>query len=64
MTRELFVLIVTLGLWLSLLLVRRIEDEYVRNCIMGFMAFCAFMLTIYLFITVGDALPTAFPGGK
>lgn len=64
MTRELFVLIVTVCLWLSLLLVRRIKDEVARNCIMGFIAFCAFTLTVFLFVTVGVALPTAFPGGK
>ena len=64
MTRELFVLIVTVCLWLSLLLVRRIEDEYVRDCIMGFIIFVALLSTLWLFIIVFLALPTAFPGGK
>ncbi len=64
MTRELFVLIVTVCLWLSLLLVRRIKNEDARDGIMGIIIFLASLLTIWLFITVGIALPTAFPGGK
>lgn len=64
MTRELFVLIVTVCLWLSLLLVRRIEDKGDRYDIMGLTIFSASLLTIWLFITVGIALPTAFPGVK
>ncbi len=64
MTRELFVLIVTVGLWLSLLFVRRIKEEADRNCITGFIIFAALLSTLWLFLTVCFSLPTAFPGGK
>lgn len=64
MTRELFVLIVTCLLWLSLLLVRRIEDEGDRNGIMGIIIVLAVIPTFWLFLAVSTSLPTAFPGGK
>ncbi len=64
MTRELFVLIVTCLLWLSLLLVRRIKNEDARYGITTLISMIASIMMIWLFLIVGAALPTAFPGGK
>ena len=64
MTRELFVLIVTVCLWLSLLFVRRVKYEDLRDGVTAIVTMIAVILSIWLFAMVFIALPSAFPGVK